>query len=143
MAELSYKDVEQGRAQALVDVDAPSVVQLPMQVSNRTGIESLPPSSAERKRREITNEDIENYNELVSKLSPAERLARNPAVAQQLARARERVENADKRVSELTSIERPAAVREAPFDQSDVRFTEEEVRQLRVFVPKFFQSTSG
>ena len=140
-AEASYRSVEQGTPRQRVNIDQPSRTQPPMQARIRLGVDFIPPSSEELRRREAANKSIDDYNDRISEQSPTERLAANPTVEQELERARERIENADRRVDKLGSAEEVTAPREPPFDHTDVRFTEEEARQLREFVPKFFQST--
>jgi energy-coupling factor transporter ATP-binding protein EcfA2 len=144
----AYREVETGQFKLEPDVavDGPSDRQ-PSFRRRLPGMEDVlvPASEAERRSRAKLDEEVKARNAIRradSKLTPEERLAKySDVVSAKEAATRER-ERLERRVREMERVPENAgeARAAAPFTNTDVRFTSDEVDELERLVPRYFRS---
>jgi hypothetical protein len=113
-----------------------------LQAAVRSGEGPRPMTSEEVQEVRERNQWVKQRNTEIAGMTPAQRLEKKPDVAKRLSKAQQGKKDAQETLEDLIEDGGDTATGPsgAPFDSSDVRFSDGEIEILREFVPKYFRA---
>ncbi|WP_375778886.1 P-loop NTPase fold protein [Bradyrhizobium sp. ma5] len=136
-----YEEVAAGKPLRRVDEEGPSRHQWPAADRMRMG-DHTPKGIEEKRQANVQNERIDAANRATASMTREERLAGRKDVVEALDGARSNEAARRQALEALPPIPTQLFPKptETPFETGDVRFSDDEIEKLRVFMPHYFRT---